>query len=55
MSLAIDDAMSQFNLPDLQGALADFFQHDGNNPPLVEAIKQLMQTLNYCLITFISE
>ena len=35
MRLAIDDAMSRFNLPDIQGALADFFQHGGNNPPLV--------------------
>ena len=35
MRLAIDDVMSLFNLPDLRGALADFFQHGGNNPPLV--------------------
>ena len=35
MRLAIDDVMSRFNLPDLRGALADFFQHGGNNSPLV--------------------
>jgi hypothetical protein len=34
MTLTIDDAMNKFNLPDLRGALADFFQHSGNNPPL---------------------
>ena len=35
MTLTIDDAMNKFNLPDLRGALADFFRHGGNNPPLV--------------------
>ena len=35
MRLAIIDAMSKFNLPDLRGALSDFFQHGANNPPLV--------------------
>jgi hypothetical protein len=35
MTLTINDAMNKFNLPDLRGALADFFQHGGDNPPLV--------------------
>ena len=35
MTLTIDDAMNKFNLPDLRGALADFFRHGGDNPPLV--------------------
>ena len=35
MTLTINDAMKSFNLPDLRGALADFFQHGGDNPPLV--------------------
>jgi hypothetical protein len=34
MTLTIDDAMNKFNLPDLRGALADFFQRV-DNPPLV--------------------
>ena len=39
MRLTIIDAMSKFNLPDLQGALSDFFQHGANNPPLVGGCK----------------
>jgi hypothetical protein len=35
MRLTIDDAVSKFNLPDLRGALADFFRHGGDNPPVV--------------------
>ena len=35
MRLTIIDAMSKFNLPDLRGALSDFFQHGADNPPLV--------------------
>ena len=35
MKLTIVDAMSKFNLPDLQGALADFLRHGADNPPLV--------------------
>jgi hypothetical protein len=35
MRLTIDDAVSKFNLPDLRGALADFFRHGGDNPPIV--------------------
>ena len=35
MTLTIDDAMNKFNLPDLRGALTDFFWHGGDNPPLV--------------------
>ena len=35
MTLTINDAMNKFNLPDLRGALADFFRHGGDNPPLV--------------------
>lgn len=35
MTLTINDAMNTFNLPDFRGALADFFQHGGDNPPLV--------------------
>ena len=34
MTLTIDDAMNQFKLPDLRGALADYFRHGGENPPL---------------------
>ena len=39
MRLTIIDAMSKFNLPDLWGALSDFFQHGANNPPLLEAVE----------------
>ena len=35
MTLTINDAMNKFNLPDLRGALADFFRHGGDNPPFV--------------------
>lgn len=35
MTLTIDDAMNKFNLPDLRGALADFFRRGGDDPPLV--------------------
>ena len=35
MTLTINDAMNKFNLPDLRGALADFFRHGGDNPPLI--------------------
>ncbi|KAM6504101.1 hypothetical protein JOM56_001044 [Amanita muscaria] len=35
MKLTIDEAMKEFNLPDLRGAFADFLQHGGSNPSLI--------------------
>ena len=52
MTLTIDDVMNQFKLPDLRGALADFFRHGSKFLPFLVAVEQLMRTIKYHLITY---